>query len=105
MSTNWIYDTEFNYDDDSNDDPPAGSAKLAIEDKQFPLFISSEWRLIAKVNDYHVAITEPVDHPHSKEFIKKWSLMTIRTNQKQLKKLGVDVEKEYLMLGGRLSDL
>jgi hypothetical protein len=92
-------------DEDDYQDAMKGSAELIIKDEEFPLFITSEWKLTARVNDKYIAVTDPIDHPHSKDFIKRWSLSTIRTNKKQLKKLGVDVEKYYLSLGGKLFEL
>lgn len=92
-------------EDDDYQDAMKGSAELIIKDEEFPLFITSEWKLTARVNDKYIAVTDLIDHPHSKDFINRWSLSIIRTHKKDLKKLGVDVEKYYLSLGGKLIDL
>lgn len=97
--------SNLDFDEEEENYAPAGSAELIIEHKQFALFLTSEWKIIARVGEKHIAVTDSIDHPHSKEFIKRWTLSTIRTNKEQLKKLGVDVEKTYLKFGGNIYDL
>lgn len=85
--------------------PQPGSAMLVIHDKYEPLFTSATWTLEAKVNNDIIASSMSSNKPHSEAFIKRWSRQVIRTNSESLKRLGVDIDKIYVEMGGSLDDL
>jgi len=85
--------------------PSVGSAKLVIKDTMEPLFISATWTIIATVNGQVIDRSTSSDKEHTQLFIARWSKHLIRMKQAMLKRLGVDVEAEYVKLGGDLDDL
>ena len=110
-----IFGISVDDDDLIDEDPPPstrrqpGSAKLEIEDKMDALFTSAEWTLVARVRDNKgVTIIEQSTvskQAHSAPFTKRWARQAIRSNQRRLRKMGVDVDAVYLQWGGRLEDL
>lgn len=106
---------EIDLDDLIDEDPPPstkrmpGSATFEVEDKEEALFISAEWTLIARVKDANgkiiIAQSTTMKKAHSAAFMKRWTRQVIRSNQKKLRKMGVDVEKVYQDWGGILEDL
>jgi hypothetical protein len=106
---------EIDLDDLIDEDPPPstkrmpGSATFEVEDKEEALFISAEWTIIAKVKDKNgkvvIAQSTTTSKAHSQAFIKRWTRQVIRSNQKKLRKMGVDVDQVYQDWGGILEDL
>lgn len=98
-----------------DEDPPPstkrnpGSARLDIEDKMVALFTSATWTLMATVIDSRnkTVITQSTDSQkaHTKWFTQRWAREAIRSNQRKLRKMGVDVEATYSLWGGKLEDL
>lgn len=106
-----ISDQFGNLDFDWDEEPPpetlplAGSANLVILDKYTPLFYTAEWTIVASVGDYQITTSSTTQKPHSSTYIKMWTRQMIRNNKMRLRRLGVDVEKEYVNWGGILDDL
>jgi hypothetical protein len=106
---------ELDLDDLIDEDPPPstkrmpGSATFDVEDKMTALFVSATWQLIATVKDKQgdtiIAQSTEMPKAHSDAFMKRWARQVIRSNQKKLRKMGVDVEATYLRWGGILDDL
>ncbi len=94
-----------------DDDPPPstvpvpGSAKLDVEDKCAPLFLTAEWTIIATVGPHELGRSTTIQKSHSPAFVKRWTRQLIRMNKARLKRLGVDVSATYQQWGGRLEDL
>ena len=96
------------YDDGDTLETPVAipaHAKLVIEDKYQPLFLTADWTLVATVGDVEVGRSSPSPHAHSDAFIKRWARQLIRSNKDRLRQLGVDVSAAYLSWGGALDDL
>jgi len=106
---------ELELDDLIDEDPPPstkrmpGSATLEIEDKTIALFLSATWQLTATVKDSNgkviIAQSTESSSAHSQSFMKRWARQVIRSNQKKLRKMGVDVDAVYPQWGGILDDL
>ena len=115
MTVNTQQFGELDLDDLIDEDPPPstrrtpGSATFEVEDKMSALFISAEWTLIAtvKTNQGDVEITRSttIGKSHTVPFTKRWARQVIRSNQRKLRKMGVDVDATYLKWGGLLEDL
>ena len=99
-----------------DEDPPPstqrtpGSGTLVIEDKMTALFTSATWQMVATVRESNGKVTtidESTEKPqaHSTTYQKMWARQVIRLNQRELRKLGVDVDSVYLRNGGKLEDL
>jgi hypothetical protein len=85
--------------------PPPGSSNLVIEDKYEPLFTSATWTIMAYVDEDVISKSTQSDKAHSSAFIRRWSRQMIRSKYELLRMLGVDVDEEYVKLGGDLVDL
>ena len=106
---------ELNLDDLIDEDPPPstkrmpGSATFVVEDKMDALFYSATWTLIATVKDSNgeivIAQSTESKKAHSAGFLKRWARAWIRTHQRRLRKMGVDVDAVYVGYGGMLEDL
>jgi hypothetical protein len=106
---------DLDLDDLVDEDPPPstkrllGSAKLEIEDKMEALFTSATWTLTASVVDNRgkTVIARSTEGPkaHTRWFTMRWAREAIRSNKRQLRKLGVDVDAAYVLWGGKLEDL
>jgi hypothetical protein len=117
MKGDSLSEVDLNLDDLIDEDPPPstkrmpGSTSLVIDDRCEALFTSATWTLTGTVKDNsgkgELVIQQSSASPraHSPWFTRRWARQLIRQNKDRLRKMGVDVEKTYLVWGGILDDL
>lgn len=105
--------TLYDYDEDDEKTPTApiaGSATFIFKQTYMPLFTSATW--IAQAGVRYLSGVEEIFFESSEKSatlsdaeVLQWSRAVLRTNADYFRMKGVDVNKAYVEIGGRIEDL
>ena len=87
-------------DDEEETVPGVGTARLVIENRCQPLFITIEHTIVASVNGKELNRAPVSNQPYEESNKRTWARNFIRGHKKELRKLGVNVDEAYKDWGG-----
>lgn len=79
--------------------------RFQINEDYVELFLSVSSTIRVTVNGTEIDASPTIDRKRDENEIQEWSLNFIRQNVSKLNSLNVDVEYEYVHLGGNFNDI